>query len=421
MKAVLTNFGSTGDVQPFLALGVELLRHGHTPLLALSPGFGARARELGLAFVEVGRDLRAAQDSINRTMVDRGMDPGETALGGMGALFGPLAEALPEMVDSLRAACAGADLLVCGRIQFAGRIVHDLTRIPFATVHVEHSGAGGGHPAFREAIRAVVNPVRARFGLPGFENPLVENDSPQLVLHAQSPHVRVRPSEWPAHQHVSGFLFLDEAGWEPAPALVAFLEAGAPPWVVTLGSMPAEDPRALARIFAEAAAQAGERLVIQRGWAELEKSVDADHVFPVGFVPHDWLLPRAAGVIHHGGAGTTAASFRAGAPQVVIPHAYDQFLWAERVHELGCGAAPLSRDDSSVERVSQAMRDAGASAVRRCAAELGARVRAEQGALRARELLQGLVHGVGPEATVEDALPRRRNLLSEQRSRRTHE
>jgi sterol 3beta-glucosyltransferase len=425
MKAVLTNFGTRGDIQPFLALAVELRRHGHQPLLALPPAATADASRLGLDFVPVGPDLRSAQETINHSMVATPSVTDSTAelLG----LFGPLAEALPRMFEDLRAACRGADVLISGRMQPAARMVHDLTQVPFVSVHVEHSGGtaggSGGSPAFQEAVRATVNPLRTRLGLPPFSNPLVEGNSPQLVLFANSRHVRQAPADWPAHYHLTGYFFLEDEAWVPPEDLTAFLEAGAPPVFFTLGSTPTQQPEALVALLLESCARAGRRALIQQGAAHLGSPRLPPTAWLLrGTIPYGWLFPRVACVVHHGGAGTTAYAFRAGVPQVTLPHMYDQFVWADIAHQLGCAAPALSHHQLTAEHLHQAMTFVlGTPHIQLTAANLGEKIRAEQGVVRARQLIEGLVERVGlaPQAPSPsesmDAAPRRKLLLQRRR------
>jgi UDP:flavonoid glycosyltransferase YjiC (YdhE family) len=435
MKAILTNFGSTGDIQPFVALALELRRHGHHPVLALSPAFAEHVRRQGLDFAPIGPDLRTVQDSINHSMIASPSvtDSASRLLG----LFGPLAEALPRMFEELREVSRGADVLISGRMQPAARMVHDLTQVPFVSIHVEHSGGteggSGGSPAFQEAVRATINPLRARLGLPPFPNPLVDGNSPQLVLYANSRHVRQVPAGQPSHFHFTGYFFLEDEAFTPEPALASFLAAGEPPVVMTFGSMPYEDPEAMTDIFLGAAERAGRRAIIQQGWASLARRTLPPTVITAGVVPHSWLFPRAAAVVHHGGAGTTASAFRAGVPQVLVPHAYDQFVWADIAHQLGCAAPPLPLPQLSAQSLGEALRALLASPrARETATTLGERIRAEQGVLKARQLIEALVERVGlssparadlstDDDSAEDGSGqalRRKNLLQKQRARR---
>ncbi|WP_164016686.1 glycosyltransferase [Pyxidicoccus trucidator] len=431
MRAVLTNFGTLGDVQPFLALAVELKRHGHHPVLAAAPSYRAMAESLGIDFAPVGPDLRQAQSGITQAMM--AAPDVLQSTGGMFQLFQPLAEALPRMLEDLREVCRGADVLVSGRVQPAARMVHDLTHVPFVTVLVEHSGSGGGNPAFQAAVRALVNPLRDSLRLPPLENPLVDGLSPQLVLTALSRHVRPPPADLPPHHHTVGYFFLDEPDFTPDAELAAFLAEGEPPVCITFGSMTHEDPAALTDALVEGSVRAGRRALIQHGWSGLGQRTLPPTVRALGQVPHAWLLPRVSCVVHHGGAGTTGAAFRAGVPQVVVPHTYDQFTWGELVQELGCGGPAVPIGELSAVRLSEALDTVlTATRYREAAALLGENLRSEHGAAKARHLIEDLVRRVGlstataddgaaDEATDDDGArqQRRRAALKQQRARKT--
>ncbi|WP_342381516.1 glycosyltransferase [Myxococcus stipitatus] len=429
MRAILTNFGTLGDVQPFVALAVELRRHGHHPVLAAAPSYRALAEQHGLEFLPVGPDLRAAQSGITQAMM--GSPDVIHDASGMLQLFQPLVESLPRMLEDLRAACRGADVLISGRVQPAARMVHDLTHVPFVTVLVEHSGSGGGGPAFQAAVRGLVNPLRETLRLPPLDNPLVDGLSPQLVLTALSRHVRPPASDLPPHHHTVGYCLLEEPAFTPDADLAAFLAEGEAPVCITFGSMTHGDPAALTNTLVEATVRAGRRALIQQGWSGLGQRVLPSTVRVVGQVPHSWLFSRVSCVVHHGGAGTTGAAFRAGVPQVVVPHTYDQFTWGEVVQELRCGGAAVPIGELSVERLAEALGAVlGREEPRASAARVGEQLRAEHGAAKARHLIEDLVRRVGlaspasegpeaPEETEdEERRQRRRSALKQQRARK---
>ena len=141
MRAILTNFGSTGSVHPFMALAVELKRNQHQPVLALSPFFASWAERLGIEFAPIGPDLREIQYDINAAMLKMPDTPEEIS-----DLFAPLMPSLPQIFDELRGVCRDADVLISGPWQVASRMIHELTGITFVTVQNSHFG-GGGTPA----------------------------------------------------------------------------------------------------------------------------------------------------------------------------------------------------------------------------------------------------------------------------------
>ena len=424
MRAVLTNFGSTGSVYPFISMAIELRDHGHQPVVALSPFFSSWVERFGLDFVPVGPDLRKVQYDINEAMLELPDSEGEIR-----DMFAPLMVALPQMFEELRDACRGADVLVSGPWQPASRMIHELTGTPFVTIQNSHFG-GGGTPAFQKASASLINPFRARHGLPPVRNPLTSDaNSPQLVLYNMSRHVRPPLPDWPPHYHMPGYLFLDEEGWRPDPSLEYFINAGEPPVVITFGSMTHDDPSALTGLLVEAVRIARCRAIIQQGWSGLAIHADPS-IFITDFIPHDWLFARSACVVHHGGAGTAASVFRAGVPSVFVPHTFDHPLWAQFAYDLGIAGPPLPFLELDAERLGLAIRATlDSQAMRRSAAELGRKVCAEMGLRKARQLIEELVHRSGmseshaPPGAIaeerEEKMLRRREFRQKQRHKKS--
>jgi UDP:flavonoid glycosyltransferase YjiC (YdhE family) len=155
--------------------------------------------------------------------------------------------------------------------------------------------------------------------------------------------------------------------------------------------MSSRDPQETATLVLEALARAGQRAVVLAGWGGMRASELPNSVLMVDSVPFSWLFQRVAAVVHHGGAGTTAEGFRAGVPSVVVPFFGDQPFWGQRVAELGAGPSPIPRRQVTAERLAQAIREAVTDqAMQQRAANLGARIRAEDGVTRAVAVIQGL-------------------------------
>jgi sterol 3beta-glucosyltransferase len=201
------------------------------------------------------------------------------------------------------------------------------------------------------------------------------------MLSAYSPTVIPHPSDWPAHVHVTGYLFLDgQPDWQPSPELQAFLDAGDPPVSVGFGSMAGRNPEQLAGLVVDALARSGRRGILLTGWGGLRAARVPENVFVVDAAPHSWLFPRMAAVVHHGGAGTTAEGLRAGVPNVIVPFVFDQPFWGARVQTLGLGPQPIPQKKLTADRLAQAIdsvvTDPG---MRRRASSCGKAIRAEDG------------------------------------------
>jgi sterol 3beta-glucosyltransferase len=151
------------------------------------------------------------------------------------------------------------------------------------------------------------------------------------VLYSFSRHVLPPPKDWSENVHVTGYWILDETNcWQPPPELLDFLDAGPPPIFVGFGSMGGRNPARTTRLVLEALAKTGQRGLLVTGWGGLETEEEPDNVFKVENAPYDWLFPRMAAVVHHGGAGTTAAGLQAGKPSVICPFVADQPFWGQR-------------------------------------------------------------------------------------------
>jgi UDP:flavonoid glycosyltransferase YjiC (YdhE family) len=214
------------------------------------------------------------------------------------------------------------------------------------------------------------------------------------MLMGYSPLVLPKPEDWDDWLHVTGYWFHDHGReWVPPRELAHFLDSGPPPVFVGFGSMSNRDPGGTTRLVLNAMAACGQRGVFQAGWGGLRQADLPEGVLTIGAVPHDWLFPQMAAVVHHGGAGTTAAGLRAGVPTVVVPFFGDQHFWGQRVNDLGLGPPPVPRKRLTAERLARALQVAlGDEAVRDNAARMGAAIRAEDGVGRAVEIIERYVH-----------------------------
>ena len=182
---------------------------------------------------------------------------------------------------------------------------------------------------------------------------------PIPVLHAISPTVIPRPTDWPSDAHMTGYWQLHDDGssFEPSIELAQFLAAGPPPVYIGFGSMKSNDAASLSQLVTDAVRSAGVRAVIGAGWAGLDHT-DGDDIITVSDVPHSWLFPKMAAVVHHGGAGTTAQGFYAGVPCVICPFFADQPEWAKRSVDLGVGAPPVPRRSMTVDLLASSIKQA---------------------------------------------------------------
>lgn len=213
------------------------------------------------------------------------------------------------------------------------------------------------------------------------------------ILYGFSPSVILPPADWdPSLIHITGYWNLEPSdGWTPPLALTQFLESGTPPIYIGFGSMSNRKPEETADVVLQALKQTHQRAIVFTGWAGLQKADLPDTVMMVDSTPHSWLFQHVAAVVHHGGAGTTAAGLRSGVPSIVVPFHGDQPFWGRRVAELGVGPSPIPRSKLTAEKLSHAIQSAmGDAAMRQRAAELGTKIRAEDGIANAVAVIERL-------------------------------
>jgi UDP:flavonoid glycosyltransferase YjiC (YdhE family) len=178
--------------------------------------------------------------------------------------------------------------------------------------------------------------------------------------------------------HETGYFFLDEEQVEPAQELTRFLQAGPPPVCVTFGSMLNTQAERVRQMILLELHERGERVIFLTGWESHQPPSEDGDVLYLESASHAWLLPQCKAVIHHGGAGTTAAGLRAGIPSLVIPHAADQPFWGGRVRALGVGPAPILVWKMNEARLTRALKEMDEPDMISAAQVIGQKIRAEK-------------------------------------------
>jgi len=171
------------------------------------------------------------------------------------------------------------------------------------------------------------------------------------------------------------------SSYEPDPELVNFLASGPPPVYIGFGSIVVDDPSYMTALIFEAIKKAGVRALVSKGWGGLggDALVIPEGVFMLGNVPHDWLFKHVSCVVHHGGAGTSAAGISLGRPTVVVPFFGDQPWWGAMIHRAGAGPAPIPYRQLTAHKLGAAITEALKPGTLVKAQELGARIIQENG------------------------------------------
>lgn len=426
MKVFINTLGSRGDVQPFVALGQGLQAAGHSVTICTSERFAPFITEHGLGYGYMNDDfLKLVDSDAGRETMEKTTNIWEM-IQSYRRLIGQVGPLQREMLrDSWQAAqAAEPDLIVFhpkayGGPHFAEKLgipVMVALPVPLIVPTAEHPTVGfpdlgiGWYNRFTyrvvnrlttAGVGRYVKAWRAEAGLPPLRRGVGLMDHPtgatMPVLHAVSPQVYPRPHEWPDHAIMNGYWVLEEDDdWAPPAELETFLAAGDAPVYVGFGSMAGRDPERLAGIVIEALQQAGVRGVIATGWGGLNADDLPDTLFKIEQAPHEALFPRMAAVVHHGGAGTTAAGLRAGRPTIICPFIADQPLWGERVNQLGVGTPPIPQKQLTAEKLAQAIRKVMTDdTMRQKAAALGEKLRREDGVRDTVAFIEGFVQGAG--------------------------
>ncbi len=414
MKIVITSHGTRGDIQPYLALAVGLQSAGHQVTLATSYSYTEWIQGYGVQAHPTPFDIQEFTQRPETQVVIKSRN------------FIRLMRVMRDMTrenaegqDAVWAAIQGADLVIQSptssgaleAVSLRGVPAVFAVPLPFAPTRAFPSffslsrfSLGGGYNAFTHWLmhgvlwsalgRPITNPLRKKLGLRAwrsFGEVLAQTRALGTPwVYGFSAHVIPKPADWDEYQHVTGYWFLDSPpDWQPAPELAQFLESGSPPIYIGFGSMGTDNPERQTQLALRALELSGQRGVLAAGWGGLTRQATPPNVLFVDNVPHNWLFPRVAAVVHHGGAGTTAAGFRAGVPNIVTPFAGDQIAWAERVEMLGVGPRAPEMKKLTAEKLAGAINVAvNDESLRARAAALGEKIRAENGVARAVEIIE---------------------------------
>jgi UDP:flavonoid glycosyltransferase YjiC (YdhE family) len=412
VKVVIMTIGSQGDVAPFLGLGVGLQGAHHDVTIATQDSFAAVVREHGLGFRALPgntREVMASDEGRRWTRAGGGL----RAMRAQAQIYKTF---MRELAEPVTAAADGADVLLLQAVPAThGYLVGKAMGIPSILLGLTPSvpteeflpamfggrslGRRGNRTLMRlgpmalKSLDGVIEDLQTGLGLPPTGMAAVRRemffDNTDLpILDGYSPAISPRPADWRPGVDVVGYWWPPRPPrWEPPAELVAFLEAGPPPVFIGFGSHGQGEAERIQEIVAAATRRARVRAVVQSGWAGL--SAPGDDVLAIGNVPHDWLFPRMAAVVHHAGAGTTGAGLRAGVPAVPVPILADQPFWAARLARLGVSPGSVRFKRLSADRLAGLIQKAVSEpAYRRQAAAVAERVSAEDGAARVLGTLQ---------------------------------
>ncbi|KAK9794957.1 hypothetical protein WJX73_003179 [Symbiochloris irregularis] len=380
-----------------MALGIKLMEYGHRVRLASHAVYRDIVLECNLEFYPLGGDPKVLSEYIVK---NRGIIP-SSAKDAVANY-----KQVEAVVMSTYAACTEPDPEGDGRAFMAQAIIsnppcyghiHCAEKLqvplhmmftmpwsptkafpqPLARLNPVADGQMAGirnqlsYVVINELVHDGLLPIIQRFRKKALNLPplrLGDRGAHSLSVHkipfayCWSPAVVPKPLDWFGNIDVVGYYFLNESArnpYTPPDDLKQFLDAGSPPVYIGFGSLVVDDPKGLAETILEAAARvkdAGQRILLSKGWGKLGEGFDVpDNVLLLDAVPHDWLLPLCSAVVHHGGAGTTAAGLMAGNPTTVVPFFGDQSFWGGACARLGVGPAPIAIDDLTTDKLVDAL------------------------------------------------------------------
>ncbi len=412
MKFTVLATGSRGDVQPFVAMGFGLQQAGHELCFVTNAHFESWIHSYGLNFRPIHWDAQASlQTEQGQRMVQSGriLDTIKYFM-----------QVAPKLLPQLRAesweACQDAKNLFysissCGhdiaeklKIPSIPGLLHPFIPTRSFPTQVLLINLGGSlnlmthyltEQAFWQAIHHSNNTFRQKtLGLAPIRFPdtlfSVLRKQRNPLLCSLSPTVIPRPSDWPKYVHMNGYWFLPASpAWQAPSDLLDFINSGPPPVYVGFGSMANQGAEEMTGLVIKALKLSRQRGVLASGWGSLGAVDFSDDIFFLAETPHDWLFPQMAAVVHHGGAGTTAAGLRAGVPAVVVPHMQDQPYWGQRLYKMGLGPKPIPRRKLTVENLAQNITIAVHNQdIRERTRQVGQKIRAEDGIGRAIEVFE---------------------------------
>jgi len=408
MRFTMMCIGSTGDVRPYVLLGKELKNRGHQVKIATFESFREMIEKEGLTIHPISGSATDLMASIMR--------PGISGLAFLQNFEAAIRDIAPMLISDLQNACEDAEAALCTYFGSTAYSIAEKNHIPCIQTHyfpMDYNSSAPISSAPGQRLGKTWNKTTYKVGylmintlekryLTGWrkeQGMRVRKIRPRPdysinghtipVLYALSPLLFPRPLNWNEHIHMTGFWTNPQKeSFTPSDELAHFLESGPEPVYIGFGSMVSGDMNKTFDLVVDAVKASGVRAILAKGWAGSNVDVPKN-IYLADYIPHDWLFDHVSAVVHHGGAGTTAAGLRAGKPTLVIPFGGDQPFWGSRVRALGCGPKPIRRESLTVERLSKTLIELMTTPAYRVAAEeLAPRLNSENGVVTAANIIE---------------------------------
>ena len=378
----ITN-GTRGDVEPFLNLAISLKNLGYSVRLAAPIDFKDWILNSGLEYAPIG--LEPIKNLLDATQQANLLDFNIFKIRKTLRFFKQyitdvLITTLPPAADDTDLIIAHVSLPACSDLAEGKNVpLIYISTVPLAPTKTRPNilmpikyGPISGHiynqithlPVrfSRLFYSSLYKELRKKLNLPPnsmFTRSFEKEGKPVPLLHIYSKHFHPRPNDWPKTAQIIGYSFNDFNGknWHPPEELTNFLQDGDPPIYIGFGSMIPKDKKQLADLICKAIEKAGIRALISKGWADLTPYSQSENIYSIGVSPHHKLFPLCKAVVHHGGAGTTAAGLRAACPTLICPFAFDQPFWGNLISEKKLGPDPIKLKDLTVDNLAAGLMD----------------------------------------------------------------
>jgi sterol 3beta-glucosyltransferase len=403
--------GSRGDTQPYVALGLALKKAGQQVRVTAFENYQSFITGYGLDFYPIKGDIEKISQSASVRSAHNADSPLKVLLS-----FRELQKMVFEVQQDLFDSCQGSDAVIYHPGAAIGYFAAQKLGIPaifappfpMTPTREFPSVLFYGRTPDLAAVNLLTHKVFSRIMWSAAEKPILafwkrkfgqkpdsfgspyekQTTAKNPTIISNSEFVFPRPSDWPSHVFNTGYWFLDEPeSWAPSDELLSFLKQGELPVYVGFGSVGSHMAEQLTPIVIEGLRLVGKRGIIATGWGGLTNAHSSPEDYFIQGAPHSWLFQRVQAVVHHGGAGTTAAGLRAGVPSIIIPFSNDQFAWARRVYDLGVGSEPLSVKNLTARKLADAISAATLSQTIEKARNLGKKIDGEDGANNAAKVV----------------------------------
>ncbi|MFQ4145485.1 glycosyltransferase [Chlorogloeopsis sp. ULAP02] len=409
MRIIIVTWGTSGDVIPFVALALGLKQAGHQVQLATLSEYQEFVSNYGVPCIPM--DWNEYENPFHAILKFRPLHV-------ISSQYNQLRSLKDGLLPELWRVCQEAEVIIFSPASYPSYYIAEKLGIPcyaacvqpyhqtddFPNPYVTDGKFLGSlynwlsYPLFDQLLWQFVRPTINRWRqetlnlspLP-FWSGIVRwmNQKKLPFIYGYSPSFLPKPSEWGDWIHITGYWFLEKhKDWQPSKELMEFLAAGSPPIYIGFGNKGGWDSIALTKLVLEALKITEQRGILLVG-EDLSSQVDfPDDVFPIEWVPFDWLFPRIAAAVHHGGLGTVHAALRAGIPNIIVPYYDDNIFWARRIVELGLGPQSIKRDQLSAQRLAMAIKTVVSDKNMQIRAiEMSKKVHVENGVQQAVEIL----------------------------------